>query len=80
MQTGGGGHVSDAKPSDDRIATHSNMRTVVLCRNFSSAAFVSRSLRTREIRTGQRPGAESGARERLEKLRAEVRGVAARTI
>ena len=38
MQTGGGGHVSDAKPSDDRIATHSNMRTVVLCPNFSAVA------------------------------------------
>jgi hypothetical protein len=27
------------------------MRNVVLCRNFSGEAFVSRSLRTREIRT-----------------------------
>jgi hypothetical protein len=39
VQAGGGRHVCDANPSVDRTATHSNMSNVVLCRNFSSAAF-----------------------------------------
>src|ERR1700754_5305550 len=38
-------------PSDCRIETHSNMRMVGLCRNFSGGALASRSFRTREIRT-----------------------------
>jgi hypothetical protein len=37
-------------PSDCRSKPHSNMRNVVLCRNFSGGAFVSRSVQTREIR------------------------------
>lgn len=48
MQTGGGRHVSDANPSDDRLATHSNVRMAVLCRNFSNVAFGSRTLRQQE--------------------------------
>ena len=40
-------------PSDCRVKPRSNMRIVVLCRNFSSGALLSRSLRTREIRTNQ---------------------------
>ena len=38
-------------PSDCRVKPRSNMRMVVLCRNFSSGALLSRSFRTREIRT-----------------------------
>ena len=37
-------------PSDCRVQPHSNMGRVVLCRNFSGEASVSRSLQTREIR------------------------------
>jgi hypothetical protein len=50
------------------------MSTVVLCRNFSSGTFASRSLRTREIRNEPTDGAGSGASERVE--RAERSGVA----
>ena len=38
-------------PSVRWVVTHSNMSTVVLCRNFSSEALVSRLRRTREIGT-----------------------------
>src|SRR6202051_4381730 len=38
-------------PSDCRVKPRSNMRMVVLCRNFSSGTLLSRSFRTREIRT-----------------------------
>jgi hypothetical protein len=41
------------------------MRNVVLCRNFSGGAFVSRSLRTREIRTSQPKSAEGDVRGRI---------------
>ena len=37
-------------PSDCRVQPHSDMGNVVLCRNFSGEAFVSRWLPTREIR------------------------------
>src|ERR1700712_3096097 len=40
-------------PSDGRVATHSNMRMVELCRNFSRGAFKVRNRSKREIRTGR---------------------------
>jgi hypothetical protein len=57
-------------PSDCQVQTHSNMSNVVLCRNFSGEAFMSRSLRTREIRNGNRAGKRSrraGINERANK-------------
>jgi len=51
-------------PSDCRFETHSDMGTAVLCRNFSSGAFVSCSLRTREIRTRTNRSAEGDGSRR----------------
>src|SRR6185437_10443846 len=39
-----------AFPSDDRVETHGNMSTAVLCRNFSGEASRPRCRQTREIR------------------------------
>jgi hypothetical protein len=49
VQIGGGVHVATLS-SDARVVAHSNMRTVVLWRNFSSAAFVSRWLNKGDTR------------------------------
>jgi hypothetical protein len=62
-------------PSDCRVQPHSNMRSVVLCRNFSGGAFVSRSLRTREI--GTEPTAIAPKAKHVDRVeRAERSGVA----
>src|SRR6202161_1148991 len=45
-------------PSDCRFEAYSNMSIAVLCRNFSGGALASRSIRTREIRTGPTAAAE----------------------
>ena len=39
-----------AFPSDDRVETHGNMSTAVLCRNFSGEASRPRCRQTREVR------------------------------
>ena len=62
-------------PSDCRSKPHSNMRNVVLCRNFSRWAFVSRSLRTREIRNGP-TGKRKAKHPNGLKKRAERSGIA----
>ena len=51
-------------PSDCRTETHSNMRTVVLCRNFSSGTSVSLALKKRDTHrpTENRTEGEAGRR------------------
>ena len=43
-----------AFPSDDRVETHGNMSTAVLCRNFSGEASRPRCRQTREVRWHRR--------------------------